>query len=138
MLISNIPNVEKEYVDLLLKEVQKRSPDILGFSLLLNSGIPIQSTSSIDKISDAALSSAMGAAVYNISNKAMIELFEDADLNDVIMQGKKGILLLRGIEKHSSILIVMANKVNELGFIYFLVEKITNDICSYLDKQIGK
>ncbi|MHA2333411.1 MAG: hypothetical protein ACXAEU_15420 [Candidatus Hodarchaeales archaeon] len=135
MEMNDTPPLEQEFVDKLLRDVQKSSPDILGFSILLYTGIPLQATSSITKISDAALSAAMGAAVYNISVKAMIELLGDAELNNVIMQGNKGLLILRGIETHSLILIVLANQVRELGFIYFLVEKIAADISSYVDQQ---
>ncbi len=136
MDMNDIPPIEQVKLDRILEVIQKKAPGILGFSILLNTGIPIQATSSISTISDPALFSAMGAAVYNMSSRAMVELFEDSNLGFVMMQGEKGILILRGIERYSLVLLVMAEKDSEIGFIYYLVEKIARDISLDLDHQV--
>ncbi|MHA1166630.1 MAG: roadblock/LC7 domain-containing protein [Candidatus Hodarchaeales archaeon] len=134
--ILDIPPIEQVKLDRILEEIQKKTPGILGFSILLNTGIPIQATSSISTISDPALFSAMGAAVFNISQKTMIDLFNDSNLGIIMMQGEKGVLILRGIVRYSLVLLVMAKKDSELGFIYYTVDKLARDISLDLDQQV--
>ena len=109
----------------ILKELEKSSRGQVEASAIISTqGLPISSLN-LGNV-DEGVVAAMAAAILAVSERATAEL-DRGQFNRVLVEGENGYIIIAGAGSEA-ILVVLANKKANLGYIFLIMTRLSTEI----------